>query len=121
MRNGAIISACYLSLSGKRIQFEENHSSQGIKKEVVQGDTLRSSSPSAWTNKMPVLFVATTTYLREKITESPSNKGSESLCRQRMLVKGFVVGSPSRNSTSSYDGGVTEKRASSGSVLAEWR
>lgn len=57
--------------------------------------------------------------LGKEVTKSPSNKGCESLCGQRVCVKGLVVGSPSWDGSSSDVLRVAEERACGSSVLAE--
>ena len=61
------------------------------------------------------------THLCQEVTKGPTNKGSESLSGQRVLVKSVVVSSPSRDSTSADLGGVTEKGALDNRILAESR
>lgn len=61
------------------------------------------------------------TYLSEEISKSPSNKRSESFCRQRMLVKRLVVRSPAWNCASAGDGRITKEGTGRGLTLAEWR
>jgi len=59
--------------------------------------------------------------LCQQITKCPSNKRSACLGSQRFIVQSLVVGSPSRDSTSTNEGGVTEEGASDGRILAEGR
>ena len=67
------------------------------------------------------LVATVETYLRQKVTESPTYKRSERLRRQWVLVKRIIVGSPAWNSASADLGGVTEEWALNSAVLAEGR
>ena len=61
------------------------------------------------------------THLSKNISEGPSNKGCHGLGKQRLVIKGLVVGGPSGDSTSTDESGVTEQRAANGLVLVEGR
>ena len=60
-------------------------------------------------------------YLCEDITKGPTNKGSEGLGSQWVLVERFVVSCPARDSATSGNSSFTKKRAIKGGVLAERR
>ena len=60
-------------------------------------------------------------YLGKDITKGPTNKGSKCLGGQWILIKGIIVGSPARDSTSADKGCLTEQRAIEGGILTEWR
>jgi hypothetical protein len=58
-------------------------------------------------------------YLGEEVAKGPTHKGSEGLGNQRVLIKGIVVSSPSRNRSTTDGGSVTEKWALEGTILAQ--
>lgn len=64
---------------------------------------------------------ALSSYLSQQITKGPSDEGSAGLGGQRTFVQSPVVGSPSRDGTSTNEGRVTEERALAGRTLAEGR
>ena len=64
----------------------------------------------------------TATYLSQKVSQRPTNQRGHGLSDERLLVQSIIVGSPSRNGSSSNSFSVTEKGTTgSNGVLGEFR
>ena len=85
----------------------------------VFGNTLKLAIPKFLINHL--LTPIRKTYLSQEVTKGPTNKRSECLRCQRVLVKRVVVGGPSWNGSSTNLSWVTEERALNSGVLAECR
>jgi len=92
---------------------------QPVVEVVAGGSVVDETEERKGKETLHIEWSSTDENLGKQVTKSPSNKGCQSLCGQRVGVKGIIVGRPSRDGSSSDLLRAAEEGACGSRVLAE--